>query len=131
MFKLVCFFFVLGWDLCSCPVECRRPPQCLNSGTGSEPAVKKGLGSSLLVWVFVSAHFVPFRYVLGKFSFVRHKTHNVPLCCISQGALHFVGPLPPLDLVASLPGLDNLPHLRFYNLSHFRAGDVHNKLPIW
>lgn len=31
----------------------------------------------------------------------------------------------------SHPDLANLAHLRFYDPSHFRAGNIHNKLPIW
>ena len=47
---------------------------------------------------------------------------DVPLRCITQGAPPFVGPLPPLELVASRPGLGNLAHLRFFDPAHFRAG---------
>ena len=56
---------------------------------------------------------------------------DVPLRCITQGAPPFVGPLPPLELVASRPGLGNLAHLRFFDPAHFRAGNIHNKPSIW
>ena len=51
--------------------------------------------------------------------------------CILQGAPPFVGSLPPLELVASCPGLVDLTHLRFFDPGHFRAGNIHNKLSLW
>ena len=56
---------------------------------------------------------------------------DVPVRCISQGAPPFVGPLPPLELLACRPGLGNLAHLRFFDPSHFRAGNIHYKLSLW
>ena len=43
--KTCLFYFVLGWDLCPCPVDLGGPFQCLNFGPSSEPGVNKGLGS--------------------------------------------------------------------------------------
>ena len=50
---------------------------------------------------------------------------------ITQGAPPFVGLLPPLDLVASRPGLADLALLRFYDPSHFRAGNIHGISYVW
>ena len=77
-----------------------------------------------------------FSLCLGLFPFVRLKvTHcpgnifsgDIPLRSITQGAPPFVGPLPPPDLVAYRPGLADLALLRFYDPSHFRAGNIHGK----
>ena len=139
MFKLV--FFALGWVFALAQLTLGGPSQCLNFGPSSEPGVNKGLGSLLAFSVVCFGSFsFPFRYVLGKSFFVYFKTRygslhvsagDVPLRCITQGAPPFVGPLPPLELVASRPGLGNLAHLRFFDPAHFRAGNIHNKPSIW
>ena len=56
---------------------------------------------------------------------------DIPLRSITQGAPPFVGPLPPPDLVASRPGVADLALLRFYDLRHFRAGNIHGKSFVW
>ena len=64
--KTCLFYFVLGWDLCPCPVE---PSQCLNFGPSSEPGVKKGLGflfsffGCLFQLVFISLS-LSFRHII-------------------------------------------------------------------
>ena len=77
-----------------------------------------------------------FRRVLGLFPFIRLAQGNIfsgdiSLRSITQGAPPFVGPLPPLDVMASRPGLADLALLRFYDPSHFRAGNIHGKSYIW
>ena len=39
--------------------------------------------------------------------------------------------MPPLEKVASGPGLGTLAHLRFFDPDHLRAGNIHNKLSLW
>ena len=56
---------------------------------------------------------------------------DIPLRSITQGAPPFVGPLLPPDLVASRPGVADLALLRFYDPSHFRAGNIHAKSFVW
>ena len=56
---------------------------------------------------------------------------DIPLRSISQGAPPFVAPLPPPDLMVSRPGLADLALLRFYDPSHFRAGNNHGKSYVW
>ena len=79
-----------------------------------------------------------FRCVLGLFLASRIRiaqgnifSGDIPLRSITQGAPPFVGPLPPPDLVASRPGLADLALLRFYDPSHFRAGNIHGKSYVW
>ena len=80
-----------------------------------------------------------FRCVLDLLPFIRLKATHCPgqylfwghLRSITQGAPPFVGPLPPPDLVASRPGLADLALLRFYDPSHFRAGNIHGKSYVW
>ena len=77
LFVLTCLFFVLGWDLCPCPVDLggRGASQCLNSGRSSEPGVNKRLGSLFpLSGVCFSLFSFSPRYVLGKLSLVCRKT---------------------------------------------------------
>ena len=106
----------------------------------SIPDLVRRLGSTkdwvcfLIFWVIIS---FPFRYVLGKktplfaarlSAVERHISEgDVPLRCISQGALLFVGPVPPPKLIASSPRLGNLAHLPFFDSGHFRASHFHIK----
>ena len=105
--------------------------------TLQEPGVNKGLGSLFpLSGVCFSLFSFPPRYILGKLFLVPQDPIRpsgklvgvVPLCRISQGAPPFVGPLPPLRLVASCPGSGNLAHLRFFYPGQLRASNIHNKL---
>ena len=45
--------------------------------------------------------------------------------------LPLLAPVPPPDLVASRPGVADLALLRFYDPSHFRAGNIHGKSYVW
>ena len=117
------------------------PSQCLNSGPGSEPGDNRGLGSLFLYASDLLYFSFLFRCVLGLFPFIRLKAMLCPeqylswghssAFCVAQGAPPVVGPLPPLNLVASRPGLANLALLRFYDPSHFRTGNIHGKSYVW
>ena len=43
----------------------------------------------------------------------------------------FVGPLPFPSTVVASPGLAKIEHLRFFDPTFFRAGEIHNHLPVW
>ena len=121
----------LGWVIFSLSVDLGGPPQCLNSGPGSEPGVNRGLGS--LFWGYASnvtylMYLIASRIRIAKGNIF---SGDIPLRSITQGAPPFVGPLPPPDLVASRPGLADLALLRFYDPSHFRAGNIHGKSYVW
>lgn len=48
------------------------------------------------------------------------------MCSLSQGTQPFVGPL-----VSLRPDLGVLNQLRFRDPDHFRAGMIHDSLPVW
>ena len=124
---LVLFFFLaLGWPFFPSPLASWGPPQCLNSGPGSDPGVNEGwglcFGSMVVIYFFF--HFL-FRCLLDLFPFNRLKaTHCLEqyffletfLCVVSHRE-----PLPLLApcllLVASRPGLADFALLRFYDAS--------------
>ena len=77
-----------------------------------------------------------FRRVLDLFPFIRYAlpsifSGDIPLRSITQGSPPFVCPLPPPDLVASLPGSADLAILRFYDPSYFRAGNIDCMSYVW
>ena len=53
------------------------------------------------------------------------------MCDIKQGTSPFVGPLPSLSMVVASPGLAKIEQLRFFDPTFFRAGEIHNHLPVW
>ena len=55
----------------------------------------------------------------------------VPVCSLSQETQPFVGPLASPDMVSSRPELGVLNQLRFRDPDHFRAGMIHDGLPVW
>ena len=55
----------------------------------------------------------------------------VPVCPLLQGTQPFAGLLPLLDMVSSRLGLGVLNQLRFRDPDHFRAGTIHDSLPVW
>ena len=72
-----------------------------------------------------------FRCVLGLFPFIRLKDTHCPGQYLLWGHSSAFYYLPPLDLVASRPGLADLALWRFYDPSHFRAGNIHGKSYVW
>ena len=123
------------------PLTSGGPSQCLNFGPGSEPGVNRGLGSLFLGYardlLFFLFFFVVFYTCYPSFASRLRIAQgsifsgDIPLRSITQGAPPFVGPLPPQDLVASRPALADLALLRFYDPSHFRAGNIHGKSYVW
>ena len=53
------------------------------------------------------------------------------MCSIKQGTAPFVGPLPSPSMVVASTDLANIQQLRFFNPTFFRAGEIHNHLPVW
>ena len=54
----------------------------------------------------------------------------VPICSLSQGTQPFVGPLASPEMVSLRPELGVLSQLRFRDPDHFRAGMIHDCLPV-
>ena len=54
----------------------------------------------------------------------------VPVCSLSQGTQPFVSPLASPDMISSRPELGFLNQLRFRDPDHFRAGMIHDSLPV-
>ena len=84
-FAFLCFcsvfsFFLWVGSFSPSPLTSGGPPQCLNSGPGSEPGVNRGLGSlffgGMLVIYLIFLSF--FRCVLGLFPFIRLKATHCP-----------------------------------------------------
>ena len=59
------------------------------------------------------------------------RSDAVPLCTVSLGTHPFVGPLPTPGMVGVHPELGTLHQLRFLEPRSFRAGGIHNHLPVW
>ena len=55
----------------------------------------------------------------------------VPICPLSQGTQPFIGPLASPEMVSLRPDLGVLNQLRFRDPDHFRAGMIHDSLPVW
>ncbi len=53
---------------------------------------------------------------------------HVMLC---KGPSCFVAPLPSPSMFVARPGQASLSQLRFCNTQFFRAGEIHNHLPVW
>ena len=55
----------------------------------------------------------------------------VPVRSLSQGTQPFVSPLASPDMISSRPELGVLNQLRFRDPDRFRAGMIHDSLPVW
>ena len=55
----------------------------------------------------------------------------VPICSLLQGTQPFVGPLASPEMVSLRPELGVLSQLCFRDPDHFRAGMIHDSLPVW
>lgn len=55
----------------------------------------------------------------------------VPVCSLSQETQPFFGSLASPDMVSSRPELGVLNQLRFRDPDRFRAGMIHDSLPVW
>ena len=55
----------------------------------------------------------------------------VPVCSLSQGTQPFVSPIASPERFFSRPDLGVLNQLRFREPDHFRAGMIHDSLPLW
>ena len=53
------------------------------------------------------------------------------MCSIKEGTHPFVGPLPSPSTVVASTYLANIEQLRFFSPTFFRAGEIHNHLPVW
>ena len=56
---------------------------------------------------------------------------SVPICSLSQETQPFVGSLAFPEMVSLRSDLGVLNQLRFRDPDHFRAGMIHNRLPVW
>ena len=67
----------------------------------------------------------------SKVSALAPPSGDIPVCSIKQGTSPFVGPLPSPSMVVASKDLANIEQLRFFNPTFFRAGEIHNHLPVW
>ena len=72
-------FFLWVGSFSPSPLTSGGPPQCLNSGPGSEPGVNRGLGSLFWGMLVIYLIFLSFlRCVLGLFPLIRLKATHCP-----------------------------------------------------